>query len=594
MGCGGSTAKSTTESAAATPAAAPPAEAPAKAPATDAAAAPATEPVASASKELVILHFNDVYNIEEGSKDPVGGASRFTAAVNSYRKGGSNFDGSEPLVLFSGDAFNPSLTSTIYKGKQMVPCLNAIKPAISVYGNHDFDFGLDNLHKLAEECNFPWLMSNVKYKPTGKQLADGIVYKMIDWEGHKVGVFGLVEWEWMATLATIEESEVEYEDFVTCADRLAKELRGQGATFIVALTHMRVPNDERLAHECAGVDLICGGHDHHYDCKAVGAHGTWVLKSGTDFRDLTVCRVKFGEGDRGFNISTEHIEITAEMPKDEEVEKVVQHYSDLMGQKMEQVLGQSAVDLDARFKTIRTSESNIGNLVCDIMRDGCNADVALLNSGTLRADTIIPAGPLRLKEFVSLLPMVDELCVLGMDGNQIMSALENGVCQYPRLEGRFPQVSGISFKFDATQEPGSRIVSGSVTIGGEPLQMEGREYKVCVKAYLALGKDGYDVFKECKMLVDSEAAPVLPSLVRNYFTHFGVLNGFRCAEGPAKSTVERKAQEIAERPSTAKAPRVDTAQRKDEESESRDYDYMVCPTNEDRILCVAGAIQEEA
>ena len=64
----------------------------------------------------------------------VGGGARFTHMVNSYRKGGDKFNGRDPLVLFSGDAFNPSLTSTVYKGKQMVPVLNAIKPAISVYG----------------------------------------------------------------------------------------------------------------------------------------------------------------------------------------------------------------------------------------------------------------------------------------------------------------------------------------------------------------------------------------------------------------------------------------------------------------------------
>ena len=89
-----------------------------------------------------------------------------------------------------------------------------------------------------------------------------------------------------ATLATISEDEVIYEDFVVAADRLAKVMRAEGATFIIALTHMRVPNgtqaidcrcgisprvlaDEKLARECPAVDLICGGHDHHYDCKVI-------------------------------------------------------------------------------------------------------------------------------------------------------------------------------------------------------------------------------------------------------------------------------------------------------------------------------------
>ena len=65
---------------------------------------------------LVILHFNDVYNIDEQQKEPVGGAARFASMIKSLN---------DPLVLFSGDAFNPSTLSTVTKGKQMPPILNA-------------------------------------------------------------------------------------------------------------------------------------------------------------------------------------------------------------------------------------------------------------------------------------------------------------------------------------------------------------------------------------------------------------------------------------------------------------------------------------
>ena len=94
----------------------------------------------------------------------------------------------------------------------MVPALNALNIACSVYGNHDFDFGLEVLEKLVDGCNFPWLMSNAKYKPTGKALADGLESLVLDWQGRKIALIGLVEWEWMATLATINEEDVEYEE----------------------------------------------------------------------------------------------------------------------------------------------------------------------------------------------------------------------------------------------------------------------------------------------------------------------------------------------------------------------------------------------
>ena len=72
---------------------------------------------------------------------------------------------------------------------------------------------------------------------------------------------GLVESEWMATLATVEENDVEYQDFVECGRMLAQSLREQGADVIIAMTHMREPNDRRLAAEAGDViDILLGGH----------------------------------------------------------------------------------------------------------------------------------------------------------------------------------------------------------------------------------------------------------------------------------------------------------------------------------------------
>ena len=81
---------------------------------------------------LLILHFNDVYEIESRDKEPVGGAARFTTLLKSYEE-------RHPLILFSGDAFNPSMMSTVTKGEQMVPCLNEMGIHTACMGNHDFE-----------------------------------------------------------------------------------------------------------------------------------------------------------------------------------------------------------------------------------------------------------------------------------------------------------------------------------------------------------------------------------------------------------------------------------------------------------------------
>jgi len=93
------------------------------------------------STKITIIHFNDVYNIESGIQEPVGGAARFKTAVR-------RLSDRDPLVLFSGDALNPSLMSSVTHGRQMIPVLNAIGVHCALYGNHDFDHGVDNLVKV--------------------------------------------------------------------------------------------------------------------------------------------------------------------------------------------------------------------------------------------------------------------------------------------------------------------------------------------------------------------------------------------------------------------------------------------------------------
>ena len=98
----------------------------------------------STTKQLTILHFNDVYNVDVSNKqEPVGGAARFVYAVQQQKQAIQQETGHEPLVLFSGDCFNPSLMSVSTLGKQMIPVLNALGLAAACVGNHDFDWGLD-------------------------------------------------------------------------------------------------------------------------------------------------------------------------------------------------------------------------------------------------------------------------------------------------------------------------------------------------------------------------------------------------------------------------------------------------------------------
>jgi len=419
-------------------------------------------------------------------------------------------------VLFSGDAFNPSLLSTVTKGKQMVPILNSFNINTACVGNHDFDFGLDALEQLIGDCNFPWLMANVLNKETKEPLGGMQRARMITHQGRRLGLIGLVEREWLETLATIKPEEVEYVDFVEEGRRLARQLLEQGAEMVVALTHMRAPNDVKLAESVPEINLVLGGHDHGRLEQWVGPQRTLVLKSGTDFREMSLLTIHFHDDGSKPTVTVAAQEITSDIKEDDFVKGVVASYLQMMGEKMEQVIGHSAVPLDGRFSSIRTQETNLGNLVCDTLRSATGAECVILNAGTLRSDTLHNPGPIKMKDMVAILPMMDEICTMMIKGCDLIDALENGVSQFPKHEGRFPQVSGIKFFFDPNKEPGERVDRERVFVGGLPVEMD-KEYSLATKEYLSQGKDGYNSFLRGKILASGEESPFLPTILRNYF-----------------------------------------------------------------------------
>ncbi|XP_064119226.1 mannosylglucosyl-3-phosphoglycerate phosphatase-like isoform X2 [Macrobrachium nipponense] len=455
---------------------------------------------------IVILHFNDIYNVEEQNREPRSGAPRFKTALKSFQE-------QDPLILFSGDILAPSITSTFTKGEQMVPVMNQFGIHCAVFGNHDFDFGLERLIDVKSRTQFPWLMSNVVDNETEKPLADGIESITLVWHGWKIGLIGLVEWEWLETLATINCDQVTFTDYVDRGRELATNLKNEGCDYIIALTHMRTPNDIRLAENVDEIDLILGGHDHVYEITKV--NGKTILKSGTDFREFSAVTLTLEEDQ--VDVKIHKVVVDSNFDPDEELLEALKEYEELVGAKMDEVLGTFSVDLDGRFSSVRTSETSLGNFICDIIMAACNADVAIINSGTLRSDRIHEAGEFTMRDLMTVLPMLDPLLVLEITGEQLLEVLENGVSQYPKLEGRFPQVAGVSFVFDPQAPSMHRVIQDIVKVGDEYL-IPNATYRLATKAYMHQGRDGYHVLTRCPVLQDEEQCPMLSTAIQNHFT----------------------------------------------------------------------------
>ena len=133
--------------------------------------------------------------------------------------------------------------------------------------------------------------------------------------GIKIGFIGIAEREWIDLFKDLEENII-YQNYKRSASEEAKVLREkEGCEYVIALTHMRIAHDKKLACEVPGVDLVLGGHDHEYHCHANEhnckdeAQGPQVqnktvplVKSGTDFLDMTEIDITFGVKENQFKV----------------------------------------------------------------------------------------------------------------------------------------------------------------------------------------------------------------------------------------------------------------------------------------------------
>ena len=150
----------------------------------------------------------------------------------------------------------------------------------------------------------------------------------------------------------------------------------------------------------------------------------------------------------------------------------------------------------------------MADFIADAFRQVVGAEVALVNGGSIRADTIIGPGILTKRDVLSILPFNNRVVKLQVTGAVIRAALEHGVATAAEeaQPGPFPQVSGIRYEFDTSRKPGARLLS--VTVNGKPLD-DRQIYTLATTTYLAVeGGDGYEMLRNKTFLIRPEQAPV--------------------------------------------------------------------------------------
>lgn len=464
-------------------------------------------PVSSQTPEgnikITLLQVNDVYQELPVDKGTRGGLAR----VATMRK---QILAKQPNTLFllAGDTLSPSIVSRAFLGKEMIADWNALGVNYAVFGNHEFDYGPDVLKQRIKESAFTWVCANAVDKSTGKTFDDVPSYVIRDVGGVKVGIFGLV------TPDTMRSSNggptLEITDPVQTAKQVVPEMRAKGAQIVIGLTHLSMSTDKQLASSVP-IDVIVGGHE-HYVMQSV-ANGTPIVKSGSDARNLGRIDINFSAStNKVASIDWDLIPITDKIADDESVKTVIDGFEKQLGSKLNDVIGETTVELDATQADNQTRETNLGDLIADAYRAQMSADVGLLNGGSIRSNTVYGPGKLTRRDILSILPFENPIVKMSVTGKTIVEALENGVSAVGiKAGGRFPQVSGLSFSYDAKKPPGARV--SNVLIDGRPLQ-ENRNYTLATNNFVATGGDDYTMLKNQTILIpgvegESEAVVLL-------------------------------------------------------------------------------------
>ncbi len=460
------------------------------------------------NSRVTLLQLNDVYQISPVDRGKNSGLARVATLRKKVLA-----ESPHTLFLLGGDTISPSVASTIFKGEQVIATWNALGLDYAVLGNHEFDFGNDILIQRMKESKFVWLGANVIDRDTGKPFNGMPPYVIRTFGSIKIGIFGLLTTD--TATSSSPGKNIRFVDPILVARQLVPKMRAEGATIIVAVTHLAMPEDKKLA-QTGLVDVILGGHEHELLQSHAGR--TPIFKWGADARVL-------GRIDLNINSQTRRVEsmdwagipVTDATPDDPDAAKVIAEYEKKLSVELDKPLGRTTVELDGTNLGSRTRETNLGNLIADAFRAGTKADIAIVNGGSIRANTTFAAGPISKRDVVSMLPFENPIVKCEVTGAQVKAALENGVSQVVETSesGRFPQVAGLSFEYDARKPTGSRVVS--VTINGQPLD-EKKVYTLASSTFLIEGGDGYTMFKTSKLLIAEESAAIDSAMLSDFIS----------------------------------------------------------------------------
>jgi len=442
---------------------------------------------ASQPLKLTILYMNDPHAhyepYQDGStKELIGGFAKAQTVIKEILAA-NKAQGRETLIFLAGDLLMGTPFSTAFKGRLGVELMNKMNFMAMTVGNHEFDYGQENLfNTLRPMMKFPLLSANTTSE-SGGYLFDRTVEKRFPKLSAKAVILGLTTSDTAIMTHPKNVKGLVFRDPIQTARELLKVVNKDD--LIIALTHIGVDEDKKLASACPRINVIIGGHSHTALLQPLRVGDTIVCQAGAYSKYVGRLDIEVQKG-CVTRYSGRLILLGPDTKPDEEIESIISEHKKLMDASLNEVIGKTQVFLDGTEKNVRSGhDTNLGRLIASNMATGSGSDVAMINGGSIRGS--LKEGDITLNDIYTVLPFSNTEVTMNLTGNDLLAALERNASLEPGSGGKL-QTFGIKYRID----------QGTVRIDdirGKGFDPE-TTYSVAVNDFLAAGGDGYTVFKE--------------------------------------------------------------------------------------------------
>jgi 5'-nucleotidase len=374
-------------------------------------------------KKLTLLHSNDMHGdflAEKVDTQLVGGVSMLSGYVSQVRK-------EEPNTIYciAGDMFRGSVIDSEFQGISTIEIMNMLAPDVVTIGNHETDYGITHLLFIEKCAKFPIINANLHITTNNARLFRP--HHIVQIDGMKILFIGILT-ESVLSQTKSEKLVGTFVDIHEAAQEVAHicdTYRSLDIDCTVLLTHIGFEEDKKLAAQldpALGVDIIIGGHSHTFIDQPEKVNGILVAQAGTGTDQIGRFDLEIDtENNRIHSYTWKSVPITAEnCPKDPALENVLNYYKGATDRKYGRMITRLKRQLT---HPSRYQETELGNLLADIMKQTQNLDVMLLGSGSVRGQEL---GPIvLLGDLTECFPYDDAIYLVRVTGKQLKQMIRH-------------------------------------------------------------------------------------------------------------------------------------------------------------------------